>query len=252
MKRVLALGFWLTLLAGVGGCVKFKQVWTINPDGSGKLTQTFGFSELALEQAPDDPFAGLDDPQDLVSAQDQGWVAFTRPQIKTEGGYKYATYTGYFEDINRVTFVGGGGQGEMQETRYELTDGRLKISQGMLAQVIQSVKEAPEFEDPSSRAFMLQVAGGMEFYESYELPGEAAAKAGYTHKDRRIETKLTIEELLDPDNAKVRDLGGPDVVLGFEPVGWRGGEASWRAELEAAKAEWAAMKEDAAADDGGI
>ncbi|MEL7087463.1 MAG: hypothetical protein AAGL98_03330, partial [Planctomycetota bacterium] len=169
----------VALTLALAGCVKFKQVWSINPDGSGKMTLTYGFSETALQQAPEDPFANLDNPEELIDLDDRGWVAFTRPQIKTEGGYKYATFTGYFEDLNQVTFSGDAGNGNMEATRYGFKPDTFTINNGMLSQVIKTLQEDQLAQDPAAKAQMLLVTAGMEFTETYRLPGQITDAAGY-------------------------------------------------------------------------
>ncbi|MEM9883884.1 MAG: hypothetical protein AAF800_13310, partial [Planctomycetota bacterium] len=49
-------------ITALTGCVKFKQAWTVQPDGSGKMTMTLGFSEQMLAMSDEDPFADLDNP----------------------------------------------------------------------------------------------------------------------------------------------------------------------------------------------
>lgn len=242
MKTLASVCLLIALTLALTGCVKFKQAWTINPDGSGKMTITYGFSEMALQQAPEDPFENLDNPEELIDLEDEGWVAFTRPQVKTEGGYKYATFTGYFENVNDVTFSGDAGNGDMQATRYQLKDGTFTVSNGMLSQVITSMNEDEQFEDPATRAMMQQMMAGMEFAESYTLPGQVTDATGYQADGSAANVTVTIEELLDPANEKIAGLGDSEQAITFTPAGWQGQEAAWQAELAAAKAEWAGMK----------
>lgn len=242
MKALAHACLLLTLTLAVTGCVKFKQVWSINPDGSGKMTLIYGFSELALQQAPEDPFANLDNPEDMIDLEDKGWVAFTRPQIKTEGGYKYATFTGYFENINEVTFSGDGGNGDMEATRYQLEGGTFTVSNSMLSQVIKSLDEDEQFNDPATKAMMLQMMDGMEFTETYDLPGEVTDAKGYAGDGDVAKTNVTIQELLGASSDKIEGLKSDEQTITFTPAGWDGQEAAWNTELAAAKAEWAAMK----------
>lgn len=242
MKALAHACLLLTLTFAVTGCVKFKQVWSINPDGSGKMTQTIGFSETALLAANEDPFASLDRPEDMINPDDQGWVAFTRPQIKTEGGYKYATFTGYFENINEVTFQGSGGQGDMQTTSYHFADGTFTISDSMLSQIIMALHEDEELKNPLVRADMRKNLAGMEFSESYDLPGDVTKVTGYTADGDTTKTTVTIEELIAASNGKIEGLKNDEQTITFTSAGWEGQEAAWNTELAAAKAEWAAMK----------
>ncbi|MEM7625189.1 MAG: hypothetical protein AAF333_06130 [Planctomycetota bacterium] len=240
----------LTLALAIGGCVKFKQVWTVNPDGSGKVTQTFGFSERALQEAPKDPFDNLDNPEELIDSEDEGFVAFTRPQIRTEGGYKYATFTAYFENINNVTLSGDAGNGEMEATHYQLKDGTFTVSDGMLGQIITTIDNDAQYRDPTYRPVFLDMMEGMEFGESYDLPGKITDAQGYTADGDVARTTVTIKELLGDPNAKLNKLKDNKQTITFTPTGWQGGEAAWKAELAAAKAEWAAMKNNTPASAG--
>ncbi|MBB6430430.1 hypothetical protein [Algisphaera agarilytica] len=245
MKSFFTLCGVLALTLAATGCVKFKQAWVINPDGSGKMTMTMGFSEMILQQAPEDPFANLDDPSDMMDQEDNGWVAFTKPEIKTEGGFKYATFVGYFEDINQVTFSGDGGNGDMEDSSYSLADGTFTVTNGMLGQVIATMKEDPSMQDPQMRAMMAPMMEGMEMTETYQVPGEITGAEGYASEGNTASTSLTAEDILAATPPTIDGLDDGELTITFTPGPWPEQDA-WNAELAAAKAEWQAIKDSAA------
>lgn len=248
MKSVFYASVLATLALAATGCVKFKQAWTINPDGSGKMVMTFGVSQQILAMAGDqDPFEGLDDPAEMIDQEDNGWVAFTKPVIVTEGDYKFATFTGYFEDINEVTFSGDGGNGgDMEESSYSLDDGTFTVSNGMLGQVVKSMAEDPQMQDPQMKAMMAPMMTGFEMSESYDLPGQVTDAEGFTVDGQVASTALTAEDMLGDTPPTIAGLDDNALTVQFDPAGWEGGQAAWDAELASAKAEWETIKQGTA------
>ncbi|MEM9419355.1 MAG: hypothetical protein AAGA25_09950 [Planctomycetota bacterium] len=247
MKSFFTLCGVLALTLAATGCVKFKQAWVINPDGSGKMTMTFGVSEQMLAMAgDDDPFADLDDPSDMMDQEDNGWVAFTKPEIKTENGFKYATFVGYFEDINQVTFSGDGGNGEMVDSTYSLADGTFTVTNGMLGQVIATMANDPQMQDPQMKAMMAPMMAGMEMTESYLVPGEVTGAEGYEADGKTASTTLTAEDMLGNTPPSIDGLDDGQLTITFTPGPWPEQDA-WAAELAKAKTDWEAIKESAAA-----
>ncbi|MEO1236506.1 MAG: hypothetical protein AAFX76_06935 [Planctomycetota bacterium] len=248
-RPAMVAGLALAFALAATGCVKFKQAWSVNPDGSGKMTMTFGINEQMLGQfGGQDPFADLDDPSDMIDQEDNGWVAFTAPQITTENGYKSASFTGYFEDINQVTFSGDGGNGEMVDTTYALAEGKLTVTNAMLGQVVASVSNDPQMQDPQTKAFMAVMMEGLEMAESYRLPGAVTDAEGYDADGQTASTTITAADILGDEPPKIAGLDDGQLQITFTPAGWpAGGEAAWNTELEAAKAEWQAIKAAAVA-----
>lgn len=237
MRRVFAGLFALTLVFALTGCVKFKQLWTVNPDGSGKLTMTFAMSEQMLAMAGgqgEDPFAEFD-PAEMIDEEENGWVAFTKPDVVSANGYKTMTLVGYFEDINKVKFAADD-DGQMAASSFKMGDGKLTITNPIMGQIVAGMNEQAGQQDMSMMAPML---AGLEISEAYDLPGVPAAAPGYT-----IEGEIVTASINDQDVIK-GNAAGPDaaeVVIEFNPGGWNGGEGAWKNELEAAKAEWKAIK----------
>ncbi|MEM6554047.1 MAG: hypothetical protein AAF750_18170, partial [Planctomycetota bacterium] len=229
------------------GCVKFKQAWTVQPDGSGKMTMTLGFSEQMLAMSDEDPFADLDNPAEMLDEEDNGWVAFTQPKITTRDGFKFATFTGYFEDINQVSFSGDGGNGEMDATTYTLADGTLTVTNGMLGQAVASMAEDQQMQDPQTRAMMAPMLQGLEMTESYEVFGNVTDAEGFTADGRTAATTLTADDMLADTPPKIAGLDDGNLTIRFDPAGWAD-EAGWKKELADAKARWEQIKAEAAAE----
>jgi hypothetical protein len=246
MKSLLTACALLTLTLALTGCVKFKQAWKINPDGSGKMTMTMGFSQQVLAQMPEDPFADLDDPTEMIAQEDNGWVAFTRPQVRTEDGYKFATFTGYFEDVSQVTYSGDGGNGDMLPTSYKLEDGTFVVMNPMLGQVVKSMKEDQSMQDPQMRAMMAPMMQGLEMTESYEMPGNVQSAEGYRIDGQTATKTLTDQDLLANEAPNIEGLDDGELAVQFDHAGWNGGEAAWQKELDEAKAQWNQIKDSAA------
>lgn len=249
MKSILTLVGVLALTLTVTGCVKFKQAWTINPDNSGKMVMTFGVSEqmLAMAGGERDPFADLDDPADMMDEEDNGWVAFTKPEIRTENGFKFATFTGYFEDINQVTFSGDGGNGEMIDSSYKLQDGQFTVTNGMLGQVIKSMAQDPQMQDPQMKAMMAPMMEGLEMTESYQVPGDITDAEGYNADGQTAHTTLNAKAMLSDTPPTIAGLDDGELTIAFTPSEWNN-QAAWTAELEQAKAAWEEIKASAKAE----
>ena len=246
MKTLLQTTLVLLLAVGLVGCVKIKQAWQIQPDGSGKLTVSVAVSQQVLQMAgDDDPFADLTNPKDMISQADNGWVAFTEPQVETRDGFKYATFTGYFENINDVVYRGDGGEGEMQASTYRFDPaGKFTVRDPMLAQVIDSVAGDPSLSDPQQKAMMAPMMKGLEISESYTLPGNIADAEGYQVDGRSATTSVDETVLLAEQAPSIPGLDDHQLVVTFEPADWeQGQEDAWYQELEAAKVEWEAIKQ---------
>ena len=244
MKHAAHLCTLLLVTLALTGCVKIKQVWQLNPDRSGKLTMTVGVSEQMLQMAGgEDPFEDLANPKEMISEEDNGWVAFTEPQVETRDGFKYATFTGYFEDINQVAYRGDGGEGEMEPTTYQLDEGKLVVSNPMLAQVIASIAGDPAMNDPQQRSMMAPMMQGLEMSETYMLPGQVTDAEGYRVDGRSAQTTVDDKALLGDEPPKIEGLDDGQLTVTFEPAGWEGGEQAWQQELAEAKTEWERIKQ---------
>jgi len=102
----------MVLIAGLPGCVKFKQVVTVFPDGSGKMHMSMAINEQMLTMAGDeDPFADFSI-YELADQEALGWSAFSEPRVYSADGFKTVEFTGYFLDINAVSFGGDAPAGD--------------------------------------------------------------------------------------------------------------------------------------------
>lgn len=245
MKNILTLCGVLALALAATGCVKFKQVWTINPDGSGKMTMTMAASEAVLQQAPEDPFANLDDPTKLMNKEDNGWVAFTKPQVSTKDGFKSVVCTGYFEDINQVTFSGDLGNGSMTATSYKLDADRFTVINGMLGQVVESIAGDTQMQDPQFKTMMGPLMKGLEMTETYTVPGPITDAEGYGSDGKTAMRTLTDEDMLATTPPSIEGIEDGELTITFTPGEWTDQDA-WTAELEKAKTDWQAIKSNAA------
>ena len=252
MNLPLRVASLLLLALTLAGCVKIKQVWQLQPDGSGKMTVSIGVSQTILQMAgDDDPFADLTNPKDMISQEDNGWVAFTEPQVEIRDGFKYATFTGYFENINDVVYRGDGGEGEMKASTYRFDpEGSLKVRDPMLAQVIDSVANDPSLSDPQQKAMMGPMMKGLEMSESYQLPGNVTDAEGYQVDGQTAMTRLDERALLGEQAPEIAGLDDQELTVTFEPAGWAGSEQAWREEVADAKARWEELKQRVAQDAG--
>ena len=241
----------VALLACLSGCVKFKQVVTVYPDGSGKMHVSMAISEQMLEMAGDeDPFDDFS-VHELTRQEASGWAAFTEPQAYSANGFKTVVFTGYFRDINAVTFGGsavdddgGGGGGDEQaepSTTFRMEGGRLTVTGGIVAQMIREMGPDNSLNDPATRAMMAPMMQGLEISETYVLPGAVQAADGYTADGRTATLTVTTDDLLGDRPFTVVALEDGVAEITFAPADWDD-ENAWRAEFAAAQEAWAQVK----------
>ena len=243
----------VVLLACLSGCVKFKQVVTVLPDGSGKMHMSLAINEQMLGMAGDeDPFAEFDI-EELIDQEAAGWVAFTEPQVYSADGFKTVEFTGYFRDINDVTFGGEDPQNDAEfgddaddgdaepSTTFRMQDGTLTVTGGIVAQMISEMGADPSLTDPNTRAMMAPMMQGLEISESYVLPGAIETADGYTIDGRTAALTVTSDDLLGDQPFTVAALEDGTAEITF-------GDAAevdmpaWQAEFAAAEAAWAELK----------
>ncbi len=248
----------LTLAATLGltGCVKFKQVLTVNPNGSGKMELNVAISEQMLAMAgPDqDPFEDFTI-EEMIDEEENGFVAFSEPEVGQENGYKTMKVTGYFEDINQVVFENGdnddagGDADQAQATTYVFADGTLTVSKPMLAQMTADM-DTEEMTDPQMMPMIAPMLQGMEIKEEIHVPGAVQEAGLMTADGNKAELTIDAQMILGGQTELIEQLQGTEeITVTFTPDGsWAAGsEAAWNAELAAAKAQWEALKEQAAA-----
>jgi len=248
MKTLLKRGTLtcLVLLAvSLTGCVKFKQVMTLMPDGSGKITLNIGLSEQLVQMAQQqgqNPFDQMD--PTALGASSKGIVAFTKPTQKKEGGYTYMSFSAYFEDINAVEL--GSPDDEEKPAKFAyIKDGKgatLSVEQSMILSAIADHKPISDEE----KALAKQMTAGMVFTEMYNLPGSFEAIKGITSDGNTATIEMTQEHMLN-GTGPIKDLKGVDKLV-FKITEVKEDAAAtkaFKAELEAAKKEWEAMKKEA-------
>ena len=233
----------------LAGCVRLTQQWTIFPDGSGKARLTIGLSEQQLAMSPDeqDPFAALS-PANLVEHEARGWVAFTEPVYSEVHGYRVATITESFDDLNEVRFPAGGND-RLQDASYRLGDGQFTVTHSPLGQVVQHMHDDPRMNDAELRATLAPSLAGLELVEAYHLPGRVIEADGYTVEGEQATVRLGPEHLTAETPPDIDGLRDEELTIAFEPAGWGEREAAWRQELADAKTRWQAIKEGAASAD---
>lgn len=243
--RHFVLASVVVLATSLTGCVKFKQTMTLMPNGSGKIELNIGMSEQLVQMAKqqgEDPFADMDPMQ--LSDDSKGIVAFTKPTKKEVGGYTYLTFSAYFEDINAVE-LGGPEDGEDPAKFSYKRDGKtatLTVQDSMLLSAVQNHEPMAEEE----KAFAAQMLAGMLFSESYILPGAFEDIKGVDAKDNIATVEMDNNDMLN-GTGPIADLKGLE-KLTFKITEVKEDEAAakaFKAEMEAAIAEWEKMKAEA-------
>lgn len=237
----------VVLTASLTGCVKFKQTMTLMPDGSGKINLSIGLSDQAMQMAQqqgENPFEDMN-PMEL-SEDSKGIVAFTKPKQEKAGGYTYMTFSAYFEDINAVEL--GSPDEDQPPAKFVYTkDGNgasLTVEDSMVLSAVENHEPMADEE----KAFVAQMIAGMLFTESYVLPGSFEAIKGVEAKDNVATIEMDHNDMLN-GTGPLADLKGIEkFVFKIKEVKQdAAAAAAFKAELEAAKAEWQAMKKEAEA-----
>ena len=232
------LGCLLAATLALGDCVKFRQVITVLPDGSGKIEFRMGLSEQVLalaQQDGDDPFEEMN-PETLAEAA-RGIVAFSEPVIEEAGGYTYTTFNAYFEDINDVELVQMG-DGEPAEYVFQRDgdEASLVVTGGLILSMIAEYEPSDPNEADQIRALM----AGMSIEEHYVLPGTVGGLQGVEVDGSTVPLVITIDDLVD-GKGLIETLEGTE-ALWIEVDGVDGFDAAaieaFRAEMEAAIEAW--------------
>lgn len=250
MKTLLKHGLLTCLLllaTSLTGCVKFKQVLTLMPDGSGKIDLTIGLSEQLMQMAQqqgENPFNEMD-PMAL-SKDSKGIVAFTKPTQKKEGGYTYLSFSAYFEDINAVELGSPDDEEEPAKFAY-VKDGKgatLSIEQSMILSAVADYQPISDEE----KQFAAAMTAGMVFTEAYNLPGSFEDIKGVASADNTATLEMTQEDMLN-GTGPIKDLKGIEKLIFKITEVKEDADATkaFKAELETAKKEWEAMKKEAEA-----
>lgn len=248
MKRSMVAAS-LLVLAALSGCMKVKQEIVVMPDGSGKIvltltmrlkSETTTFTEGELSQMDPDEFM----------EKVHGLTALTRPKSEKKDGIVTLTMTGYFDDVNALKFMDDG-EGAKAKVKQEYAFRRegetfvLETKGNLLAE------DAPERggTDPDllkqREEFFRAMFAGFEFRQDVTLPGKVLATEGYGSKAERTASYVVGErDLQKPsDQRKINDLAKFKVSAARSEVS-DADAAAFRKELEKAKADWPALRDE--------
>ncbi len=74
-------------VTALSGCIKFKQIVLIMPDGSGRMDLTMGVNQVLMQQQGGE---NAEDPTEIdlleLGEDSEGLVAFTKPKRTVENG----------------------------------------------------------------------------------------------------------------------------------------------------------------------
>jgi hypothetical protein len=266
-RVVLFVVFAAALGIGLGGCVKFKQDVKVHPDGSGKIDFRIGFNKKGVEDAAaamgQGGGDGMEDPTklDMSDLEDmRGFVAFTTPKEEEKDGWKFVSFTGYFEDINKVE-LGGKEEGEAKELGFVFakTDAGFSLKAQSQMKDFEGLNQMgdmggdgadmpPEMKGmmESMKKLVESLMEGFEFEQNFTMPGAITKATGVTSQSGRTAAYvLGPKDVKDPKLAaelsKVKEFA---IECGASEV-TEADLASFKAELAKAKEEWAKMKAEA-------
>ena len=257
--------FVLVAALTMGGCIKFKQAVTVMPDGSGKIEFRMGFNQKGIEEAAaamGQGDAGMEDPFDMDASDFDnmhGFVAFTEPKQEEKDGWKFVTFTGYFEDVNKVELSDKDDAEEKQLTfafakndaGYSLKAKSVFKDFGQMSQMgdMGNGEDLPPEMKGMMEGMKKMVDSLMESFEFEQLftvPGAISNATGQTSfEGRTARYAVTAQEAKDPKAAaKLAELKEIDIQCGASAV-TEADLAAFKAELTKAKEEWVKLKAEA-------
>jgi TfoX/Sxy family transcriptional regulator of competence genes len=208
-NRLFVVLFALAALNVMPGCVKYKQIITLMPDGSGKVNITMGVDKRLLSEFgnPTDPFA-LVKPfsPDRVKKDARGVSAFTKAKFYSDDGYHYTSYDAYFEDINQLHLMMNDTTedgGRTEGLAYTKLGGFKYVRDGDTAKLIRtkgpvlSIGKAvskPQKEDADE---MIQRFKGIDISERYVMPGTFIDQKGIVGVDNTAILRVTLDDVLE-------------------------------------------------------
>jgi hypothetical protein len=245
-RTLAALAALMTLMLGTTGCLKVKQTMTLMPDGSGKVEMTMGFSEAMLAMMPpdQDPFAELS--VAALSEDPSGFVAFTEPEISEADGYKMATFTAYFEDVNELEMDGPDGQPVFYALEETDAGTVLTVSTSAVRGMMQQMEMqggAEQLQDPQAK----EMIAGMEVSETFIVPGTVTDAGGIDTDGNSVSLAVDADMLIDgkaPESYTEGDDAGLTITFTPGDVD-EDAVAAFQAEMEAAKATYEELLEAA-------
>ncbi|HEX7899004.1 MAG TPA: hypothetical protein VF950_14670 [Planctomycetota bacterium] len=254
MKRLLPAV--LALACALGGCLKFKQEFTLMPDGSGKMQLT-----IATKPNPAAPVGEgggitlqemMSEDPDKMGKEMPGIVAMTRPKEEKKDGWTYLTFSAYFEDFNKVAIKQG--EGDDAQTMF---DGKFsKQGDGFVFELfgkgagdaagpLGGADDAPPEAKAQMEAMLKQLLAGFEMKLGVKLPGAVTEISGFAVKEGR-EASFVLSE---KDLGKAADMKKMEAVKSMKAVSGASQVseaelAAWKAEVAKAKEEWAVLKKE--------
>ena len=253
--RAFAVLATLAFLFPSAGCLKFQEELVVNPDGSGKMTLTFGMSQAFIEKMKTmGPGGGDVDDKFSMDAEDlencEGVVAFTKPVKEKKDGYELTKFTAYFEDINKVKMWEKNGE----KKKLKLSFSFKKEGEGHVLEVDDKftddgdgdkMDEMPEETKDQIWDQAKPLLKGFEMSKGVKMPGAVTAVEGFATKEGRVaQTKIVEADLKTlADLGKSMKASKRKVVSGKSQMTDED-LAAFKKELDEAKAAWPKIKEE--------
>jgi len=235
MSRTALIALLMIAAVSLTGCVKDKKVITLMPDGSGKVEFTLGFNAKLIEETlggmmpqggEGGGMMGDENPTNIelsdLKENFAGFVAFTDRKI-TEGadGWKYVSFTGYFENINDIRIFDEGDDDDSEDYTEEEPDEMgmgeepapakeresrarfvfKKTETGYILEVVTTLKDkdddmgGPEESTPEMEkmifGMMAAMLKDMEISMAFGMPGAVSAAEGMTVDGRTATYKVS-------------------------------------------------------------
>lgn len=218
----------------LASCIKYREVTTVFPDGSGKIEISIGgpMEEGAASGAPEDPPTI----EELARGAD-GIVAWSEPVTEDRDGFRFFRLTAYFDDLNQVRLYRNE-EGEERRAwktfHWEAREGggyRLVVEDAMWQEAgAQESQPVPE----EQRDMMRQMMRGFEWTMRIVMPGTVGEVEGFQRDgDRALEAKLDVDSIIAGRRLPPRI----EATCGASSVA-EADLSAWRDELRQAKESW--------------
>lgn len=257
-RRVLRIAALLpaaAFLVLASGCIRFQEELVVMPDGSGKMVVILGINLSILDKIKEmGGDSGEFEEKFGFSAEDmenaEGIVAFTKPVMEKKDGWRTVTFTGYFEDINKVKIYKKDGDTRTLKASFAFRkegEGHvLEIDDRVMAdEDSEKMDQVPEESKAQAWAGMKDFMKGFEVSRGVRMPGPVTSIEGFASKESRSAlNKITLETIKGLDDiAKMSKAAKRKVVCGKSDLS-EADVAAFKKELEAAKAAWPKIKEE--------
>jgi hypothetical protein len=253
--RVAALLAVAAFLVPASGCIRYQEELVVQPDGSGKLTLTMGFSLEILEKLKG---MGMD-PKENEEKMNfsfknlekfEGIVAFSRPKNEKKDNWQTWTVTAYFDDINKVRLVEKDGE----TTKVKATFAFRKEGDGFVLEIddrlmendqMRKMDDMPEEGGEEAWEMVKQFLKGFEMSRGVKMPGTVTTAEGFSKKEGRGALNKVDESNLKnmAELSKLSKAAKRKVVCGKSELS-EGDVAAFKKELDDAKAAWPKIQEE--------